>query len=298
MSSDCDSPVFEEIARRLGGQLVRHHPLVGGVSARVESIDVAMADGTMQRVVFRQPGAAEWKAPGTDTTRREFDLLVWLHGRGLPVPRPLLLDLACVVFPRPFFVMEYIEGSREIAHLPDALSRMAELLVTVHGLPVHDAPPLPEREDPMAGLNEMLSSAHDDLRLLLIRNAPPFNPRRTMLHGDFWPGNLLWRERNLVGLIDWEDAALGDPLSDVACCRLELRYKYGKEATDEFTAQYAGRTGWDLNGLELWDAFVSAAALAFMGQWGLDPSLEAHMRREAETTLHEAKHALLRGAKP
>jgi aminoglycoside phosphotransferase (APT) family kinase protein len=37
-----------------------------------------------------------------------------------------------------------------------------------------------------------------------------------LLHGDFWPGNALWRDGALVAILDWEDAAIGDPLADVA----------------------------------------------------------------------------------
>lgn len=292
MSTVPDDAVFEEVARRLGGRLLRHDPLAGGVSARVEALDLVLADGETRRVVLRLPGAAAWKAQAADTTRREFELLEWLHARGLPVPRPLLLDLSRAVSARPFFVMEHVEGGREIADVSDALPRVAELLARVHGLPLEDVPPLPEREDPVAGLLEFLPPGHDALRARLVDDPPRLSPRRALLHGDYWPGNLLWRERELVGLIDWEDAALGDPLSDVACCRLELRYKYGHEAAGAFTARYAGRVAWDLGELPLWDAYVSAAALSSMGHWGLDPALEAHMRQEAEASLREASEGL------
>jgi aminoglycoside phosphotransferase (APT) family kinase protein len=37
-----------------------------------------------------------------------------------------------------------------------------------------------------------------------------------VLHGDYWPGNVLWRDGRLVGVIGWEEAAFGDPLADLA----------------------------------------------------------------------------------
>ncbi len=55
---------------------------------------------------------------------------------------------------------------------------------------------------------------------------PRSNPD-VLLHGDFWPGNLLWKEGGLVAVIDWEDAALGDPLADVANARLEILWAFG-----------------------------------------------------------------------
>jgi hypothetical protein len=40
---------------------------------------------------------------------------------------------------------------------------------------------------------------------------------RTVVHGDFWHGNLLTRRGAVVGVIDWEAGALsGDPLRDIA----------------------------------------------------------------------------------
>ncbi len=31
-----------------------------------------------------------------------------------------------------------------------------------------------------------------------------------LLHGDFWPGNTLWRNGSLLAVIDWEQPAAGD----------------------------------------------------------------------------------------
>src|SRR5690606_40326711 len=82
--------IFEETAKLLGGVLRGHEPLVGGVSARVTALDLALPDGGARRVVIREPGPAEWKGPGRQPARREFVLLGHLPGAGLPVPRPLL----------------------------------------------------------------------------------------------------------------------------------------------------------------------------------------------------------------
>ena len=44
----------------------------------------------------------------------------------------------------------------------------------------------------------------------------------TLLHGDFWSGNLIWRHGRLTRVIDWEDAEIGDPLSDLSITRLDM----------------------------------------------------------------------------
>ncbi len=59
-----------------------------------------------------------------------------------------------------------------------------------------------------------------------------------LLHGDYWPGNILWRDGRLVGVIDWEDAALGDPLADLANSRLEIFWAFGGDVMHDFTRRY------------------------------------------------------------
>ncbi|MBK9125349.1 MAG: phosphotransferase [Chloroflexi bacterium] len=44
----------------------------------------------------------------------------------------------------------------------------------------------------------------------------PARNRETILHGDYWIGNLIWEGDQLAGVVDWEDAAFGDPLADLA----------------------------------------------------------------------------------
>lgn len=280
--------IFDDVSRRLGGALVGNEPLVGGVSARVTAVDLAMPDGRTRRVVVREPGAAEWKNSGQQTARREFELLEYLHRARLPVPRPLLLEDQRA---KPFFAMEFVEGTRDLP--TNGAELMADVLARVHAVPLENAPAMPDREDPIAGLPEFLGPDRTELRAWLAERAIVLTPRRTLLHGDFWPGNVLWRDGEVAALLDWEDAAVGDPLSDVACCRLELRYIVGASGADAFTKAYAQRSQRAVEELPIWDAYVAAAVLASMGQWGLPAEREAHMRREAEASLTEAFSALM-----
>lgn len=279
---------LEDVARRLGGALVAHEPLVGGVSSRVTRVDMAMPDGVTRRVVVREPGVAEWKEPGPTTARREFELLGHLHRAGVPVPRALLLDDRS---PHPFFAMEFVEGTRDLP--VDGAEQMAEMLSRVHAVPLAGAPPLPDREDPVANLPAYLGADRVALRAWLADRPVALTARRTLLHGDYWPGNVLWCGAACVALLDWEDAAVGDPLSDVACCRLELRYVLGVAGAEAFTRRYVQRTQLALDDLAVWDAYVAAAALASMGQWGLPAERVAVMRREAEASLVAAELHLL-----
>ncbi len=171
---------------------------------------------------------------------------------------------------------------------------MAEMLLKIHEIPTSDLPNLPARNDPLLEVFDYLpeSPEWEDLRTHLrsrVDSAYVESPK--LLHGDFWPENLLWQNGAVAAILDWEDAALGDPLLDVAACRVELRYKFGKAGMHRFTEAYARYQEVDRERLALWEVTVAAAALRFMGEWGLTPALEAHMRKEALASIREAGHA-------
>jgi hypothetical protein len=113
-----------------------------------------------------------------------------------------------------------------------------------------------------------------------------------LLHGDFWPGNLLWRNSLLVAVLDWEDAAIGDPLSDLACARAELACAAGEAVSRRFTDEYLQQTGLDASRLPVWDLYVSTAALMSMDQWGLPPDRLA-ARRGATQAFRDRAAAVL-----
>ena len=100
-----------------------------------------------------------------------------------------------------------------------------------------------------------------------------------------------------MAVIDWEDASLGDPLADLATARVELLCQYGDDAMERFTTAYltmhAETIGpLPLDSLPVWELYVSAAALASMGEWGLDPADEAYRRHHTERFFEQAARRL------
>ena len=79
--------------------------------------------------------------------------------------------------------------------------------------------------------------------------------------------------------------------------RVELLCQYGEEAIARFTDAYveahravAGPLA--LDALAVWEVYVSAGALNSMGNWGLDPTDEAHRRRPPTRFFEEAARRL------
>lgn len=278
---DTEVKVFELLLRRIAprSKLVRAWPLTGGVSARLTALEIEHPDGQRQRMVVRRHGKADLER-NPNVAADEFHVLQVLHSAGLPVPRPYHLDATGEVLSSPSIVIEYVEGRTESkpADLPDYLARLAGSLIEIHRvdpsklelafLPRRNSLP-PERDE-------------DDQRIRdVLEGVWPLRQRNeaVLLHGDFWPGNTLWQDGRLVAVVDWEDAAIGDPVADLANARLEVLWAFGVEAMDDFTRRYrSGMNTVDDTDLAFWDLFADLRLASRISTWGLDRDSEERMR--------------------
>ena len=276
-----------------GAKLRSALPLTGGVSAQVYALEVAHSAGAVARVVLREHSPVE----SHYSAELEFDLLKALHSLGLLVPEPLLFDAGCTLAANPFVIMTAIPGSSVIptGNAFEYIDEMACQLFRIHQAPIQNLPTLPSRLDPLPEVFEYLPAAAEwgslnaGLRALTDTG---FKGARCLLHGDYWAQNLLWEQGRITGILDWEDAAIGDPLSDVAGASVELRYLFGLEGMQRFIAAYNALSSVDPTRLALWQVYVAAAAQHFMSTWQLAPADEAHRRRAALACLREAEQVL------
>ncbi|AIZ46574.1 hypothetical protein QR90_09500 [Deinococcus radiopugnans] len=259
---------------RPGAQLLRSWPLSGGVSARVTGLEIRRADGPLERLVVREYGPRDLAAHA-DLARQEFKLLGALHAAGLPVPQPHHFEAGVLV-------TGFRDGQPEFspAHQDEYVRQMAAFLVRLHALPSAHFPslrPLAWPGPPSQKPDESLSESR--IRDALERLEHPLCSLPVVLHGDVWPGNLLWSGGGLNAVIDWEDAALGDPLADVGNARLELLFFLGPEAMHTFTDRYAVLSGADMAALPYWDLRAALRPCGRLGGWGLEEGLERQIRQ-------------------
>jgi len=245
-------------------QLLRVRRLAGAVSSQVTGIEVQGADGVRRILVLRQYGAARLEAVPR-IADCEYRLLRLLSSAGLPVPRPCLADESGAVVPGPCLLMEHIDGEpvHEPADPPSFICQLAAALATVHdcGIARADVPFLADMGDYV--MDELKTGPdtlggvvpETEIRRALLANWPPPQARApVVLHGDYWPGNVLWRNGRLVGIIDWEEAAFGDPMADLANIRLEIVWHFGTAAMDMLTSEYlARRPAAEAAAMPLWD---------------------------------------------
>jgi aminoglycoside phosphotransferase (APT) family kinase protein len=227
------------------------------------AVEAERPDGTLQRFVIR-------KSP---TIAEEFQLLRALRELGLPVPNPRNLDKASAVF-------DYIDGAPrfELEAGNDTARVCAEQLVAIHKID--------GTRPEFAGLKDRVEHVqwhYDNLRPQLDESVrepevravlgpmwPPPPVPSSLVHGDVWPGNLLWKDGELVAVIDWEDAGVGDPLYDVAITRLDLLWAFGPEVMTDFTDQYAELSGRDLTHLPMWDLAAAGRPAGQISSWAAD----------------------------
>ncbi len=295
---------IEQVVAELepGGRVAGVRRLTGGVSANVFAADINTSDGAIRRIVCRQHPGVDFKDHSAHVTAKEYHLLSALHEVGLAVPQPLLyIEPPSTA---PYLVMEWIDGSTEPPSddMAGAMDEMARFLVELHSLDPSGLP-LPELdaiEDPFAAIVPYLPQTDTGRAVAtwLAADSSELRPNRpAVLHGDYWPGNVMWLEGRLQAVIDWEDAAFGDPLADLAAARLELRCQYGTDDMSRFTTRYLDlfreHVGTlSLDTLTIWELYASAAALATMGAWGLEPSVEAHRRHQTQEFFDEAARQL------
>ncbi|MGV3525402.1 MAG: phosphotransferase family protein [Candidatus Sericytochromatia bacterium] len=258
-----------------GRQLVRAWPLGGGISAQTTACELRGPDGPLQRVVLRQLGARVL-AQRPDAALTEARILEALAPVGVAAPRLLACDPDGSHLGTPSLVMTHLPGrpDNNPADPDHALRQMAEELARIHQVRALPGLALPQQTDVLElhvkrSLGEM---AHErlggPLREVLQAAWPwtPDNPS-TLLHGDFWPGNLLWSEGRLTAVVDWEDAAWGDPLADLAQARLDLFWRWGAEGMALFTAHYLCCHPLVTRQLPLWDAAAALRPLGRLAEW-------------------------------
>lgn len=250
-----------------GARLVSMAPLHGGISATMVGFEVEHPSGEREKFVARQPGA--WKFElNPNESEHEYRVLVAVRASGINGPKPRYLSEGD---PHPFLILEYIEGAIDVkpADLETYLGRYADQLVQIHRTDLAGFPFLENQKDDYW---ERPLPWNDGMRETEVREAlkqhPPLtsNPR-VLRHGDFWPGNVLWREGEIAGVLDWEEAMIGEPLADLAICRLDVWWAFGREASDRFTDMYQSRMNLDLADLAYWDLRAALRPMFNLAEW-------------------------------
>ncbi|MBU2551822.1 MAG: phosphotransferase family protein [Proteobacteria bacterium] len=232
-----ESAMVEELGR-----------MPGGASKETWSCDVRLGDEILPLVLRIN---RDFPLPIALDLEPEFILMKAAHAQGIPVPRPYWfgrLDGGA-----PFYAIARIEGETIVRKLhrepvyktarqvmPAQLGRA---LAGIHRVPLagdldrH----LPARtENGSAALGELAfiekilrnysPDPHPALELAFrwLRQNVPAPGGRTLIHGDYRLGNVIFSDQGLVSILDWELSHIGDPFEDLGYISIQA-WRFGRD---------------------------------------------------------------------
>lgn len=274
---DADPSAVERRFTEHLGMPVRlvHSKLAGeGLSDETGVLRFESADGEELVLVVRvfRPGAVARHEVRPERLHR---LLTALSVTNVPVPPPLWFDGAPELFGGPYNVVSWVPGTAVVPWSPEGRRYLAEAgagpigelfcraLADIHAVDWRGAA-LSFLGVPGPGKGFALSRVDElDAYLRRVRAEPepilvdgigwlranvPAAARLSLLHGDYRTGNMLFDGPRISAVIDWEFAAIGDPLYDLGwvCC---LSNRMGSDLVcmllpeDVFLARYERYTG-------------------------------------------------------
>ena len=251
------------------GEIINVSELSGGFSTDVFLLELTKSENISKLVLRMEAGL-----PSENSAKTEYKLLECLKETTIPSAVPVYLDSSGSHLGRPFFISSYIEGTQNLGSKDDAffIETIANQLKDIHMVNTDNLPKLPLRVDPLEGLLDYLPKKDNWIEIreyIKELSFEKYNADFKLLHGDFWPGNLLWKSDNIVGVVDWDYAAIGDPLYDLAVSCLMFRYLYSRQDMESFKVAYIDQSEFDEKRFLLWSINIASSTLYFINEWRL-----------------------------
>jgi aminoglycoside phosphotransferase (APT) family kinase protein len=236
--------------------------LTTGLSSESYSVEAETAKGPIRLVMRVEPDHGV--IPPYDIAR-EYRLLREVHEAGLPTPGVVHLEEDPSVVGGRFILMTFVEGviyrnmdarlEADPARLASMQEQFVEMLARIHETPQSVLPNYTTGEE--AARAEVAVCRHRLMRTELLpspiirhaldvldEHAPPAQ-RLALLHGDYRLPNMMWKDDVISGVLDWELARVGDPLSDLAFTQTIGRGLCSIEG--ELATRYGERTGIEID---------------------------------------------------
>lgn len=251
---------LEEVRRLAGASagVVGVARLAGGQHAETWRVDT---ENPATSVVVRQFPV------GDPAPAYEQRVLRALGGLGGLAPLPLGADLDGRWSQYPTSLVSWLDGQVDITP-GDPKTWAAELgraLASVHAVPAERLAELPSVFDRRGGSEELLAGpleAEVQARWSEVVGSPA-----VLTHGDYWSGNVVWRDDKLTGIVDWSGGSRGPRGYDLGWCRLDLVLLFEEQVADDFLAAYEAKAGHAVDEIRLWDCWAAARSYDAVGSW-------------------------------
>jgi aminoglycoside phosphotransferase (APT) family kinase protein len=285
-------PAQEAVAALLeivapGSSVVAIGSLPGSYSNYTHVVDARQSDGAELRIVIRRYAVFGNYDRG-EKARREFHALALARRHGIPAPRPIYLDESGATLGIPGIVTEYVSGQQvdSPAHPESRARALAAMLARIHSIPCtattrrnllnanaeaawflrNEQVPAFMQAHP-CGAEVWQAAQHHWPHLAQV---PP-----GLVHIDYWSGNILWDQDEIATVLDWEEAACGDPGIDVAYCRMDMHLSGMGHAADTFLVAYEEEAQRQVANLGFWELAATARSMFHSDGWiGESPARE------------------------
>ena len=255
----------------------------GSFSNFTHVLEARLKDGNAYKVVVRR-----YKVFGNydraEKAGREFKTLELLNRYQIPAPQPLLLDESGDTLGSPGIVVSFVPGNLKMDSISDPMDwarKLAYTLAKIHSIQCGeeeqkfllkgnaeatwflDSEHPPEYMQEYPGGAEAWQILHDHIPK--IQTVSP-----VLLHIDYWSGNILWHENEISAVIDWEEAAYGDPAVDIGYALMNMTLMGLPEAADKFLQVYESEIGAPVKNLGFWELAAAVRPMINAQDWRID----------------------------
>jgi aminoglycoside phosphotransferase (APT) family kinase protein len=286
-----------------GSHLKSVELLAGSFSNHTHLLEASLQGGEHVKLVVRRYQVYANYNRG-EKARREFKAFELIHEHGIPGPEPLLLDDTGALLGAPGIVTRCVPGALRLDAPSEPLAwarKLATMLAKIHAIPLDKAarsflleangeatwflqgqaaPEFMQKYPGGARLWQAIHASYPSLR--------PVRP--ALVHLDYWVGNVLWEAGEISAVLDWEEAACGDPVIDVAYARMNMCLMGLPDAADEFLQAYESESGRTAENLAIWEMAAAARPM-------LDPEAWEMGREEIAGRLQEFMEEAMKSPK-
>ncbi|WP_211116701.1 phosphotransferase family protein [Glycomyces buryatensis] len=193
--------------------------------------------------------------------------LMLAEQHALPAPRLLGVDLDGQVGGVPVSAETVVTGSSawSARASADRLRAAGAAIARVHQIPQAPSGHLPVRPRPIAvddfarerRMGRMPATPLLERADALIQGIAAMPGPTVFVHGDVWPGNMMWRGSVCRALIDWKTAGVGDPGVDLGELRKQVAMANGPDAPRYVLEGWERASGFRAGEVAYWDAVAA-----------------------------------------
>jgi len=238
-------------------------PLAGATTTSVHGLRLA-GPGVERYVVLRRYTWRQFLEEEPHRVQHEIAALDRVAGAGIPSPAVIAVDEHAVHCDAPAVLMTGLPG-RPDPRPDDWITAAVRSLTLLHAVDGTGFGWEYRRYAEGTGAKPPPWTARTAMweRALAVAAGPGPATRSGFLHRDFHPGNFLWADGALTGIVDWIGACTGPQGVDVSHLRLNLALAGDFTAVREVRAAYAAAAGAGATDLPHWDVVVAVDILPF-----------------------------------